>query len=91
VTLYQPEDRTARSYRIEQHRDFISGFNFRLTLTGPSVGGYGVLNDSFGAKFEREEDARLAGETWNQTGLLPAFQTGENIAAHCGLKDRRAA
>lgn len=71
---------TDRSYRVEERRDFISGFNFRVILTGPSVGGYGEMQDSFGGKFFHRAHAEKAGAIFVETGLLPAFQTDANIA-----------
>lgn len=69
-----------RSYRIEHRRDYISGFDWRLLLTGPSVGGYGTLKDSFGGKFLNLGDARLAGAVFIATGKIPCHQTDEDRA-----------
>ncbi|MES2295245.1 MAG: hypothetical protein V4527_18255 [Pseudomonadota bacterium] len=71
-----------RSYRIEQRRDFVSGFDHQLRISGPSVGGYGDLHDSYGGKFPTEAGARLAGELFVELGILPAFQTAERIAIY---------
>ena len=73
---------TPRSYRVEYRRDYISGFDHSVLLTGQSVGGYGVLNDSFGGKFFHEHHARRAGEIFVETGLLPCHQTDERIAIY---------
>lgn len=73
-------DPLAREARVEYRRDYISGFDHRLLLTGPSVGGYGVLHDSFGGKFLNQDDARIAGAVFIATGKLPAFQTDEDRA-----------
>lgn len=80
-----------RSYRIETRRDYISGFDWRLLLTGPSVGGYGTLKDSFGGKYQDEEAARARGAIWVETGITPAFQTPERIALSHPQSEARAA
>lgn len=80
-----------RSYRIEYRRDFIAGFDWRLLLTGQSVGGYGYLADGYGGKFLLAEDAREAGRIWKRTGLLPCHQTDESISAIVNTPAKRKA
>jgi hypothetical protein len=70
-----------RSYRLEQRRDYISGFDHRVMLTGQPIGGYAAMTDQEGGKFAHPAHARRAGEIFVETGLLPAFQTDERIAA----------
>ncbi len=70
----------ARSHRIVRTRDFIAGMDYQLRLTGHPVGGYARMDDGYGGRFYSADHARKAGKIWNETGILPAFQTDERVA-----------
>lgn len=74
-------EKLPRSFRLEHRRDFISGMDWRVMLTGQPVGGYAAMNDEFGGKFFHRHQAERAGRVFVETGLLPFLQTDERIAA----------
>jgi hypothetical protein len=80
-----------RRYRIVHRRDFISGMDWRLMLSGQPIGGYAAMQDGFGGKYLHEADAIQAGETFIATGLIPAFQTDERHRALGRQQQARAA
>ena len=59
---------------------FREPLDWSLWISGPSVGGYGTLDRSR-SRYATEEAATQAGEIWAETGITPAFQTPERIAA----------
>lgn len=59
---------------------FRTPLDWSLFISGSSVGGYGTLDRSR-SRYATEEAATTAGEIWTETGITPAFQTPERIAA----------
>lgn len=59
---------------------FRAPLDWSLLISGPSVGGYGTLDRSR-SRYATEAAAITAGEIWAETGITPAFQTPERLAA----------
>ena len=54
--------------------------NWKLRIWGPSVGGYGTLVGA-ASTYADKAVAERAGAIWIATGITPAFQTAERVAA----------
>lgn len=73
----------ARTATVEFVQSYLpTPLNWRLRLIGQSVGGYGVLNNTFGGSFGTEEHAEQAGAIWVATGIVPAHQSERAVADH---------
>jgi hypothetical protein len=70
-----------RRFTVEFDQSWLARpLNWKLRIWGPSVGGYGVLNGA-SSKYADKADAERVGAVWAATGLTPAFQTEDRIAA----------
>lgn len=80
---YSALDRTAT---IRNERTWLSTpQDWALRIRGEAVGGYGFIDHLDRsiptARFATQEDAERVAAVWIETGLTPAFQTPERIAA----------
>lgn len=59
--------------------------DWSLRIVGQSVGGYGFIDDTAKrlptARYATRELADRAARIWIETGLTPAYQTNERLAA----------
>lgn len=78
-----------RTYTVEFDKTWLPRpLDWSLRIVGQSVGSYGFIDDSAKwlptARFATRELAERAGAIWVATGLIPAAQTDERVAALTG-------
>lgn len=75
-----------RSATVEFDKTWLSRpLDWSLRIVGQSVGGYRFIDDTARsiptARFGTREAAERASAIWIETGLTPAYQTDERVAA----------
>lgn len=78
-----------RTYTVEFDKTWLSRtLDWSLRIVGQSVGGYGFIDHRAKwlptARYATRELAERAGDIWVATGLTPAAQTDERVAALSG-------
>jgi hypothetical protein len=80
-----------RTAIVEFERTWLAPpMDWALRIAGPSVGGYGVIDHLTRsiptARYASKEAAQRVAAIWIETGLTPAYQTDERVAAFKGAR-----